>query len=224
LAIRVEIWDALQFASPILARAAASAADVALASYATLLAERAQAGRFSVEASEKAIRIQAGRFALSGRVDRVDLLADKSRVVVDYKLGHAKPTTLTQAADKVLKEWRAADLADETRRPLERRATAELKLQLAFYAMAFENVASIAYVYLGGTNKPERRNGAVIALEPFAETLREVVTAALLEIETGLLAPLEDGTLRTLPVTIVEETCTFCPYRGICPGPTTSAA
>jgi len=223
LAIRVEIWDALAFTSPILARAAARAADVALASYARLLAERTQAGRFRVEASEEAIVIQAGRFSLSGRVDRVDVLADTSRVVVDYKLGHAKSTTLTQIANKVLTEWRAADLAGETRRPLARRATAELKLQLAFYATAIENVASIAYVYLGGTDKPERRNGAVIALEPFAETLREIVAAALLEIETGLLTPLEDGTLRTLPVTIIEDTCTFCPYRGICPGSVSAA-
>jgi superfamily I DNA/RNA helicase len=224
LALRVGIWDALQFASPVLARAAANAADIALGSYARLLGERARAASFSVEAREQAITIPAGRFSLSGRVDRVDVLADNSRVVVDYKLGHAKATTVTQAADKVLKDWRAADVAGEPRRPLERRVTAELKLQLAFYAIAFENVSSIAYVYLGGADMTQRRNGAVIALEPFAETLREVVAAALLEIETGLLAPLEDGSLRTLPVTFIEETCTFCPYRGVCPGPTQSAA
>jgi superfamily I DNA/RNA helicase len=217
--LRGGIWNALQFASPVLARAAAHAADGALASYARLLAERARAGSFRVEAREQAITIPVGRFSLSGRVDRVDILANNSRVVVDYKLGHAKSTTVTQAADKILNDWRAADVAGELRQPLERRATAELKLQLAFYAIAFENVSSIAYVYLGGAAQPQRRNGAVIALEPFAESLRELVAAALLEIETGLLAPLEDGSLRTLTVTVVEETCTLCPYRGVCPGP-----
>jgi superfamily I DNA/RNA helicase len=224
LALRVEIWEGLQFGSPVLARAAANAADVVLTSYARLLAERARAGSFSVEGREQDVTIPAGRFSLSGRVDRVDVLTDNSRVVVDYKSGHAKSATVTKAADKILKEWRAADVAGDPRRPLQRRATAELKLQLAFYAVAYENVSHIAYIYLGGSDKTEQRNGAVHALETFADDLREVVTAALLEIETDLLAPLKDGSLSTLPVTFVKEACTFCPYSGVCPGPTQSAA
>ena len=224
LALRVEIWATQRFDSPVLSRAAANAADVVLTSYARLLAKRAQEQPFSVEAREQPVAVQVGRFALSGRVDRVDVLPDNSRIIVDYKLGAAKSTTVTKAAQNVLKEWRASDVAGEPRRALSGRATGELKLQLALYATAFESVSSIAYIYLGGSDKTEQRNGAVDALEPFADNLRDVVTAALLEIETGLLAPLENGSLRTLPVTVIEDTCNFCRYSGVCPGPNQGAA
>jgi DNA helicase-2/ATP-dependent DNA helicase PcrA len=216
--LRRTLWNDDAYASPVVARAAAAAADVALDSYASALGERARTVSFEVETRERKVSISLGRFSLSGRVDRIDTLADGTRVVIDYKRGHAKKISVAKAAKKIRADWMKNDADGLPRQPLARRAPGELKLQLAFYATAFEAVSAVAYVFLGGVEAPWRRNGAAFEVEPFAGDLRDVANAALHEIQTALLAPLSEGSMRHFPVTLDEDACTFCPYRSVCPG------
>ncbi|GAC1305771.1 MAG: hypothetical protein NVSMB21_07810 [Vulcanimicrobiaceae bacterium] len=216
--LRMQSWNADAYGLPSVARAAAVAADVALRSYARALGKRAEGMTFVVDLRERSLPVPVGTRQLSGRVDRVDLLPDGRRIVVDYKTGAAKKETVAKVASSFVKDWRAADIAGVPRSPLARNAPGELKVQLPFYATAYADVAAIAYVFLGGEADVWRRNGAYFEDLPFTGDLREVTTAALAEIEAGLLEKLDDGSLATLPVTFVAETCTFCPYTAVCPG------
>ena len=218
LDLRIELWNAETFGSVPIAEAASRAADAALASYARSLAILAKQRPFTVEACERPVEVPVGHYGLSGRVDRIDVCDDGTRTVVDYKLGTAKQDTVHKLSTKLMKEWRLADDGGRTRVPLARRAPSGLKLQLAFYAAALENVRTTAFVFMGGESDTPNRNGAFFELSPLLGDYLEVRDAALKEIEAGLLQPLHQGTLRSMPVAINEDTCEWCPYTGICPG------
>ena len=218
LILREQCWCPDDFRSTIIADAAARSADAALRGYARALGVYAGAGPFRVTRREEKISVPVGAYQLSGKIDRLDEHASGSRVVIDYKSGTARKISLTKAAEDVAKRWAEADDAGTPRKALARRLDANFKLQLPLYASAFEAVASVGYMYLGGVQNTAKRNGAVFEVSTFDGALREVTTEALREIESGLLEPLANGTLLSLPVTFNQDSCTFCQYEHICPG------
>jgi ATP-dependent exoDNAse (exonuclease V) beta subunit len=222
LALRSNGWVAAAYESELVANAAAMAADVALRSYARALGERARLTPFRVEARELEITVPVdptGPAALAGRIDRLDTLPDGSRVVVDYKLGHAKHQTAGAAVARQVAAWRAADGEQRKRAPLARNITGDLRLQLGFYASALDRVAAVAYIFLGGAASAPKRDGAVHEIAAYDDAFRAVVSAALGEIAAGLVNPLAVGTLRSFPVTHEADNCLHCPYTAVCPGP-----
>ena len=219
LALRREEWDPAVFAGPAVEAAAARAADVALKAYAPALSAYARSHPFRVEQREAKVSIPAGAFALEGRLDRVDRLADGTRIVVDYKRGAAKPPA-EKAAQKLLERWQEDDAAGIPRRSLIGDLPEHLDLQLAFYATALEQVGTLAKIYLGGAHATEQRSGvAVVDAVPFEGPLREVARAALAELEREVLAPLAAGTLTYVPTAGATKACEYCTFATVCPGP-----
>ena len=219
LALRQQIWQPDEFLSTIIADAAARSADAALSGYARALGLYAGAQPFGVVRREEKISVPVGAYQLSGKIDRLDEDSNGSRVVIDYKSGTARTISLAKAAEDLTKRWTEAADVGAPRKPIARRLNVNFKLQLPLYASAFEAVASVGYIYLGGVQNTAKRNGAVFEMSTFDGALREVTTEALREIECGLLEPLANGTLLSLPVTFNEESCTFCQYEHVCPGP-----
>jgi len=207
-ALRDELWNPDDFASPVVATAAARAAGMLLAGYARLLAKDAAARRFVVEEREVRVVVRVGPHELSGRIDRVDRDAGGSRTIVDYKKGAAKKPALLGAMRDALDEPRLAGTSPS-----------ELVAQLPLYATAFEDAGAVAYVYLGGEKAVERRDGAVLDVTPFGDEARRFVERLVAELRSDLLDPLAEGRLTTLGVAAKAETCTFCPYTRVCPGP-----
>jgi ATP-dependent exoDNAse (exonuclease V) beta subunit len=219
LALRCEEWDATAFTSEPVAAAAARAADVALRAYAPALAKYAESHAFEVEHRELRVSIPVGSSAIEGRLDRVDRLEDGTRIVVDYKRGTAKESA-AKAAQSQLKRWGKSDAAGSPRAGLIGDPPKGLDLQLAFYATALEQVTTLAKIYLGGAKDTPKRDGtAKIDPEPFDGPLQDVARAALAELERDALEPLATGTLRKVTTAVDVETCTYCAFVTICPGP-----
>jgi RecB family exonuclease len=208
LALREQLWEPNAFGTPLVATAAANAADIALRGYARALAKEVVARPFVVEQREVTVTVRVGRHELNGRVDRVDRAVDGMRTIVDYKKGAAKAESLESAMRDALELPKLAGTASSA-----------LTVQLPLYATVFDRVAAVAYVYLGGVHPVDRRDGAVVestAIDEGTTRFTELLVAAL---QRELLDPLAARRLTTLPVAGSDDSCTFCPYARICPGP-----
>jgi DNA helicase-2/ATP-dependent DNA helicase PcrA len=219
VALRVERWEPERFPTPQIAAAAAQRADVALRGYAVALSKHAADHPFAIVAREQPVSVAIEQHTLSGRIDRIDIDVNGSRTIVDYKSGHAKDPQLDKAIAKELKAWDAADEAGEPRSRLAGRAPLELTIQLPLYATAIEQTASIAFVYLGGAAKSEKRNGAVFEATPIGDAERRFTDELRAELRDDLLDPLAGGQLTYLPVAQKASQCTFCSFETMCPGP-----
>jgi RecB family exonuclease len=157
------------------------------------------------------VTVKPGPHELTGRVDRVDRGVDGRRTIVDYKKGVAKADSLTSAMREALELPKLAG-----------HAPSSLTVQLPLYATAFENVAAVAYVYLGGVRAVELRDGATVEITAIDEGARRFTATLLAELRRDVLDPLAEGRLTTLPVASDDDACRFCPYVNVCPGPQTS--
>jgi RecB family exonuclease len=130
------------------------------------------------------------RLGLRGTVDRLDLAADGSAAVVDYKTGRARSSQ---------------ELADD---PL----AAGTKLQLAVYALAAraalgDRPVEASYWFVGtGTQVGYAVDETVLA------RLETVATTLVRSIESGLF-PARPGEESWTD----HEHCRPCPYRSLCP-------
>jgi superfamily I DNA/RNA helicase len=213
-------------------RARSESARVAryLERYAALLADEAVRNPFTVLDRERWVEADVAGVRIRGRLDRVDRLADGRLAIRDYKLGRRRGGGCAAAVRSAL-----AALSDGE--PLFGDAPDGLTLQTLFYVAGVEaafaaRVARMDFIYMRG------KNGKGDDAETYADSVailegldgRDLTGAATsltraelervwMEIGAAVMRECADGGMRAFVTAADIETCRFCPYTKVCPGP-----
>ncbi len=153
---------------------------------------------FTVVAREKAITLQLGQLSLSLRVDRVDELADGSRLVIDYKSGRCK-----------LSDW----LGERPAQP-----------QLPIYGLA-DNVSALAFAQVRTRDCKLLGLGAVGGIPGVQDDISKGVqrysesddwSSLLAEWERNLIALADKFLAGEANVDPLPAACSFCGFQSLC--------
>jgi RecB family exonuclease len=188
------------------------AADRLLDRYARSLetTARAEGGAFEVVGVEEAVRYEVQGIEFSGRLDRIDRLADGSLMLVDLKTSKMKnkgamleafPKLAIGATENTI--W-AKSLPGNPQLPLYRHAKSE--------------TSALEYLYLGSESKPGKFDDKATSDRLDLATHSEAINAIDTALNTTFFEPWKDGTITTVASTSNARTCRYCEFVTVCPG------
>lgn len=199
-----------------------------LGAYARWLIDEARDWPFTVLACERRIEIPVGGTRLVGKVDRIDRLEDGTLVVRDYKTGKMRTAKGSAAfAAEALADLKPASPGLN----LFGNAPDGLKLQTYLYVRAIEStfdarVSRAEYLYLGGIDKDKSEihvDATVFGDGKHDALRREQLDMIYDVIAAGVVREVSQGDLSAFVTAVDEQTCKYCGFTSICPGPDTIA-
>jgi len=198
--------------------------------YAALLASEALRNPFTVLDRERWVEADVAGAHVRGRLDRVDRLTDGRLAIRDYKLGRRQGIGCAAAVRSAL-----GSLTDGE--PLFGDAPDGLSLQTIFYVPGVETafgarVARMDFIYMRGKD-PKRDDAlayadSVALLEAPEEAdmtgaatslTRAELERVWTEIGAAVVRGCASGEMRSFVTAVDVDTCRFCPYTKVCPGP-----
>jgi superfamily I DNA/RNA helicase len=198
--------------------------------YATLLAEEAARNPFTVLDRERRVDADVAGVHVRGIVDRIDRLADGRLAIRDYKLGRCKGAGCAAAVRSALSALNSGIRIFGD-------APTGLTLQTIFYVPGVEEafearVARLDFIHMRGKNGKGDSNetyaDSVAVLDAPGDTdptgavsnlTRDELARVWAEIGASVARECAGGAMRSFTTAVDIETCRFCSYTKVCPGP-----